>query len=176
MPVGGGAELRMRIIEKILADDGQLRFTVVRIEERDIVCRAEGGGTLRSAKGINVPMVTLRSSLVTDRDVVVHASTQPEPFGLTIVEAMACGRATVVAKAGGAGELFTDGEDAVGVPPNDVTALTDALYRLLTAPEERRRLGENAARTVVAAFSPDHLPKRVASVYGPLLWNGTAAD
>jgi hypothetical protein len=28
-------------------------------------------------------------------DVVVHASTQPEPFGLTIVEAMACGRAVV---------------------------------------------------------------------------------
>ena len=32
-------------------------------------------------------------------DVVVHASTQPEPFGLTIVEAMACGRATVVSEA-----------------------------------------------------------------------------
>ena len=29
-------------------------------------------------------------------DVVVHASTQPEPFGLTIVEAMSCGRAVVV--------------------------------------------------------------------------------
>ena len=27
-------------------------------------------------------------------DVVVHASTQPEPFGLTIVEAMSCGRAS----------------------------------------------------------------------------------
>ncbi len=52
----------------ILADDGQLRFTVVKIADRDIVCRAEAAGTLRSAKGINVPMVTLRTALVTDRD------------------------------------------------------------------------------------------------------------
>ena len=52
----------------ILADDGQLRFTVVTIADRDIVCRAEVAGTLRSAKGINVPTVTLRTALVTDRD------------------------------------------------------------------------------------------------------------
>ena len=31
-------------------------------------------------------------------DVVVHASTQPEPFGLVIAEAMACGRAVVVSR------------------------------------------------------------------------------
>ncbi|HEU0080326.1 MAG TPA: glycosyltransferase, partial [Longimicrobiaceae bacterium] len=35
-------------------------------------------------------------------DVVVHASTEPEPFGLVIVEAMACGRAVIASEAGGA--------------------------------------------------------------------------
>src|SRR5262249_52926653 len=39
-------------------------------------------------------------------DIVVHASTRPEPFGLTIAEAMACGRAVVVTRSGGAAELF----------------------------------------------------------------------
>src|SRR5262249_61166040 len=38
-------------------------------------------------------------------DVVVHASTQPEPFGLTIAEALACARPVVVARAGGAADL-----------------------------------------------------------------------
>ena len=33
-------------------------------------------------------------------DVVVHASTRPEPFGLVIAEAMACGRALVAAPDG----------------------------------------------------------------------------
>ena len=39
-------------------------------------------------------------------DIVVHASTHPEPFGLTIVEGMACGRPVIVSNAGGAMELI----------------------------------------------------------------------
>ena len=35
-------------------------------------------------------------------DVAVHASIRPEPFGLTIVEAMSCGKPVVVSAAGGA--------------------------------------------------------------------------
>ena len=34
-------------------------------------------------------------------DIVVHASVEPEPFGLVIAEAMACGRPVVVSRAGG---------------------------------------------------------------------------
>ena len=52
----------------IFADDGTLRFVVEGIEGRDVVCRAEVACTLRSRKGINVPMVRLGMSLVTDRD------------------------------------------------------------------------------------------------------------
>ena len=49
----------------------------------------------------------LRASSAADEairalDVVVHASTSPEPFGLVIAEAMACGRAVIVSDAGGA--------------------------------------------------------------------------
>ena len=35
-------------------------------------------------------------------DIVVHASTQPEPFGLAIAEGMACGKPVIVSAAGGA--------------------------------------------------------------------------
>jgi pyruvate kinase len=52
----------------ILADDGTLRFVVEAIEGRDIVCRADGGGQLRSRKGINVPQVKLQGPAVTARD------------------------------------------------------------------------------------------------------------
>ncbi len=52
----------------VLADDGTLKFTVEKVEGQDIHLRAEGDGTLRSRKGINVPFVNLQTAPVTDRD------------------------------------------------------------------------------------------------------------
>lgn len=54
--------------DSILADDGQLRFLVKSIHGADIFCEAQASGKLRSAKGINVPAVSLRTALVTERD------------------------------------------------------------------------------------------------------------
>lgn len=98
-------------------------------------------------------------------DVVVHASTRPEPFGLTIAEAMSCGRAVIVAAAGGAVELFRDGVDALGHPPGDVPALAGVLTRLIADPVLRRRLGEAARTSASARFAPGRLTAQVAEVY-----------
>jgi glycosyltransferase involved in cell wall biosynthesis len=62
-------------------------------------------------------------------DVVVHASTEREPFGLVIAEGLACGRPVIVSLAGGAAELVTPGVDAIAVAPGDVDALTRAIER-----------------------------------------------
>src|SRR5579883_1179458 len=56
-------------------------------------------------------------------DVVVHASTRPEPFGRVIAEGMASGRAVIAMNEGGAAELFVDGVDALGCAPRDPQAL-----------------------------------------------------
>ncbi len=63
-------------------------------------------------------------------DIVVHASTQPEPFGLAIAEGMACGKPVVVSAAGGAIEIVTDGVDALTHSPGDASALTDCIGKL----------------------------------------------
>lgn len=76
----------------IFADDGTLRFTVEGVAGRDITCRAEVAGTLRSRKGINVPMVRLNMALVTDRDrqMVEFAKTHGVDFvGISFVESAA---------------------------------------------------------------------------------------
>lgn len=52
----------------ILADDGTLRFSVMEVINRDIICRAETPGTLKSRKGINVPFVSIEGALITERD------------------------------------------------------------------------------------------------------------
>jgi glycosyltransferase involved in cell wall biosynthesis len=86
-------------------------------------------------------------------DIVVHASTKPEPFGRTIAEAMACGRPVIASLEGGVPELFEDGRDAVGFAPRDASALASALQRLATDAALRERLGENARRTALERFA-----------------------
>jgi glycosyltransferase involved in cell wall biosynthesis len=102
-------------------------------------------------------------------DVVVHASTRPEPFGLTIVEAMACARSVVAVGTGGAAELFTPGHDALGIPPADPGALAAAVTDLICAPERRRQLGEQARRTAAERFSTSRLPAQIYAVYDKAL-------
>jgi glycosyltransferase involved in cell wall biosynthesis len=98
-------------------------------------------------------------------DVVVHASTQPEPFGLAIAEAMACGRAVVVARAGGAAELFTHDHDAVGTRPGDAEELACVLESLVEDPLRRRRLGMEARVTAQGRFACTRLGPEVLAAY-----------
>jgi glycosyltransferase involved in cell wall biosynthesis len=100
-------------------------------------------------------------------DVVVHASTRPEPFGRVIVEGMACGRAVVAMRAGGAAELFEDGVSALGCPPGDPGALAGALTRLIDNPGLRCRLGEAGRAAALARFDRGRLAKAWAAVYEP---------
>jgi glycosyltransferase involved in cell wall biosynthesis len=102
-------------------------------------------------------------------DIVVHASTKPEPFGMTIVEAMACARPVVACRAGGAMELFRDGHDAVGVQPGDVGALAAALQALIDNPERRRQLGEDARRSVLRRFDSSRLGTEILEIYDRIL-------
>ena len=54
--------------DTIVADDGQLRFTVQAVEGPDITCQAETAGTLRSRKGLHVCGVSARPATVTEDD------------------------------------------------------------------------------------------------------------
>ncbi len=98
-------------------------------------------------------------------DIVVHASTRPEPFGRTIVEAMACGCGVVATNEGGAAELFVDGVQALGVKPRSVDALAEAMARLIADPNLRTSLGRSAREHAVARFSRSRLGDEVLSAY-----------
>jgi glycosyltransferase involved in cell wall biosynthesis len=82
-------------------------------------------------------------------DVVVHASISPEPFGRVIAEAMACERPVVIARAGGASELLTEGVTGLGHEPGNVNALSAAILRLCMDDALRDELGK-AGRELVA--------------------------
>jgi glycosyltransferase involved in cell wall biosynthesis len=98
-------------------------------------------------------------------DIVVHASTAPEPFGLVIAEAMACGRAVVVSAAGGASELVASGVDALTHTPGDVDGLAEQIARLAHDAQLRGRLGAAARRAAERAFDQARLAREILPVY-----------
>lgn len=98
-------------------------------------------------------------------DVVVHASTHPEPFGLVIAEGLASGRAVIVSAAGGADELVTDGVDAVTHSPGDAAGLARGIERLIADGALRARLGAAARQAAVRRFDPDVFTRAFIDVY-----------
>jgi glycosyltransferase involved in cell wall biosynthesis len=98
-------------------------------------------------------------------DIVVHASTAPEPFGLVIAEAMACGRALVTSATGGAAELVRAGEDALTHRPGNAVDLTTAIQLLAGDPAARTRLGKAARAAATSRYDARRLADEFVSTY-----------
>jgi len=105
------------------------------------------------------------ASVMRSLDIVVHASTEPEPFGLVIVEAMACGRAVIASDAGGAAELFENNVTALGHTPGDATQLAERITQLATDPDLRKRLGAAGRTTVEQRFNRARLANELIPIY-----------
>jgi glycosyltransferase involved in cell wall biosynthesis len=108
-------------------------------------------------------------------DVVVHASTEPEPFGLVIAEGMACARPVVVSRAGGAAEITTPDVDALAYAPGDAQQLAACLQSLAADAALRRRLGDAARATAERVFDRRRLADEMTTVYEGLVARRRAA-
>jgi glycosyltransferase involved in cell wall biosynthesis len=98
-------------------------------------------------------------------DIVVHASTAPEPFGLVIAEALACGRAVLTNALGGAGELIREGHDALIWRAGDPRSLADAITRLALDAPLRQRLRAAGRATAERRFARARMGRELAEIY-----------
>jgi glycosyltransferase involved in cell wall biosynthesis len=113
---------------------------------------------LRSSKSLpNVRLLTSfdhsNSIQFLDRSDVVVCASRDESFPITLVEAMALGKAIVSTKVGGISEILRDGIDALLVPSESPGALANAFGRLLFNPRLVLALGSEARRSFHENFN-----------------------
>jgi D-inositol-3-phosphate glycosyltransferase len=94
-----------------------------------------------------------------------------ESFGMVALEAMACGTPVVASQVGGLAFLIQDGETGFVVPGGDPIALSERLTQLLSQPELRRRLGEQAA-AYAHDYAWENITARLSNLYDELLAPG----
>ena len=99
-------------------------------------------------------------------DVMVHPSVEPEPFGLTLVEAM-LQQTPVIAAAGGAvSEILDGGRLGTIVPPGDAGALAAAVHLVQTETAEAASRAEMARKWAVDQFSVDRMREGIETAIG----------
>jgi glycosyltransferase involved in cell wall biosynthesis len=88
-----------------------------------------------------------------------------EPFGITPLEAMACGTPVIGADVGGIRYSVAHGETGLLVPSRDPAALADALVTLKHDPELGRQMGTAGLERARAMFTWSGVARSLVQVY-----------
>ena len=102
-------------------------------------------------------------------DVVVSASTSPEPLGTVVIEAMAMGRPLIGPNHGGAAEMIEHLKTGLLFTPNDARALADEIERLSINPALALQLGHDARDHALETFAIARHTRQVQALYHQLL-------
>ncbi|HEY0516568.1 MAG TPA: glycosyltransferase [Solirubrobacteraceae bacterium] len=97
---------------------------------------------------------------IAQMDVLVNAS-DPEPFGLVLLEAMARGVAVVAVASGGPLEIVKDGRTGVLTRSGEPAALADALEALLCEPERMRELAAAGRQRYLQEYTDTAMRERM---------------
>lgn len=92
-------------------------------------------------------------------DILVNAS-DPEPFGIVLLEGMSRGVVVVAVDSGGPGEFIEPGRTGVLASSGDPQALADAIEPLLASPSEREQIGRAGRESFLRDFTDAAMRRR----------------
>jgi len=138
----------------VVAGDGVLKAEL----EREIASLGLGG---------NVQLLGFRTDaleIVAAGDLFVLPSVA-EPFGLSLVEAMALGKPVVATRAGGPIEIVVSGLTGLLVTPSDPRELAEAVLHILKDKFLGRSMGKNGRERFVRHFTAARMAKEILQLY-----------
>jgi mannosylfructose-phosphate synthase len=89
-----------------------------------------------------------------------------EPFGMTSLEAMACGVPVVASKFGGIRNVINSGENGLLVNPEDPQEFSAAILKILRDQELASQLGHEGYKTIQKHYSWEAIARRHLEFYG----------
>jgi D-inositol-3-phosphate glycosyltransferase len=95
-----------------------------------------------------------------------------EPFGITPLEAMACGVPVIGSKVGGIKYSVVDGKTGFLVPPNEPEVLAEKITRFMSNAELRNTMGVNARKWVSDWFTWSYVGRSMKRAYDTLIESG----
>ena len=102
-------------------------------------------------------------------DIVVSASTSPEPLGTVVIESMAMGRPLIGPNHGGAKEMMEHNETGLLFEAGDSNSLANTIEQFYKNKALRNKLGKAAREKALNTFAVEEHVKHVQGVYNQLL-------
>jgi len=103
---------------------------------------------------------------------VLAVTSEEEPFGRVVIEAMACEVPVAAFRCGGPAEIIEHEATGLLVGLFDVTAMADAFVRLLSDRDAAAEMGRRGREVVSARFTAAAHAKRVQDLYDSILAEG----
>ena len=89
-----------------------------------------------------------------------------ETFGLTVIEAMACGTPVIAYKTGAVDEIIENGVNGYKVEQGDIRAFEEAANKILSLPEKQyQEMRKNCRKTVEEKYSFDAVAEKYMNLY-----------
>ncbi len=107
----------------------------------------------------------LMPALYAVSEVCIYPSTAPEPFGMTMLEAMASRRPIVVTKMGGMPEIVKDDINGYVVPAKNYGELASRVMQLLSHKKLCQRLGDTGRQMFEQSYTKGMVAKNTFNVY-----------
>ncbi len=98
-----------------------------------------------------------------------------EPFGITPLEAMACGTPVIGADVGGIKHSVADGKTGFLIPPNNPDVLAQKIFELISNKKMLNDMRDNAIRRVNALFTWHKISEMAISMYEKIIHGNTSA-
>ncbi len=149
----------------LLANDRKARdvFLAIRSPLSKPELAARGMGDAAIEKTICVPVQSSLAGFYNASDVHLLSSVY-EPFCLTLLEAMACGKPVIASDSGGHTEVIPETAGII-TPLRNAGAMKDAVIELAASDSLRRKMGGEARKVIESGFTKEHMVQNTMNYY-----------